>query len=169
MNILILEDDPYRIRQFKMNLIGHYVAVVDTPADFEYLYKRADMKWDIVFLDYDLDQAVDMDLNPEYRHDYENVNGMKVVEHIIAKETHPSIHGRTDRMFVVHSANDPAAKLMLEALRKAKLRSIRFYGCWQSDKLIQDIDTIFASKELSNHDTSTRLPTPDYWRYSEII
>lgn len=161
MNILILEDDPTRIKQFRRNLIGNYVAVVDTPNDFEYLFKRKDMKWDIVFLDYDLDQRVDLDLNPEYQHDYENVNGMKVVDLIIAE--------KKDCLYVVHSANDPMAKPMLEKLRAAGLKSIRFYGCWQSDKLIQDISTIFASKELSSHDPSTRLPTPDYWRYSEVI
>lgn len=160
-NILILEDDKLRIKQFKRNLIGHYKAVVDTPADFEYLYKRKDMKWDIIFLDYDLDQAVDMDLNPEYVHDYENVNGMKAVDIIVAD--------KRDCLYVVHSANDAAAKPMLEKLRAAGLKSIRYYGCWQSDSLLRDLSTIFASKELSNHDPHTRLPTPDYYRYSEVV
>jgi hypothetical protein len=167
VNILILEDDNLRIRQFKMNLIGHYVAFVDTVNDFEYLYKRGDFKWDIVFLDYDLDIVGDG--KPGYVHDYANNNGQKAVDFIVNRALHPMCGGLPNTTFVVHSANDPAAKPMLMSLRKAGLKSIRYYGCWQSDKILQDLETIFRSKELSQHDPNTRLPTPDYYRYSEVI
>lgn len=146
MNILILEDNRYIIKSFKSNLIGNYVCVFDQIPDFEYTYKRKDMKWDIVFLDYDLDESGN--------YDFEKNNGMKAVECIVEH--------KKDALYVIHSANDTVAPMMLSALRKAGLKSIRYYGCWQNDCLIKDLETIFDSKELSNHDVKDRLPAINF-------
>ncbi len=152
MNILILEDNKHRIKSFRANLIGHSICVFDQIPDFEYTYKRKDMKWDIVFLDYDLDESGN--------YDYEKNNGLKAVECIV--------ENKKDALYVVHSANDITAPVMLAALRNAGLKSIRYYGCWQNDDLVQDLATIFASKELSNHDVTSRLP-PDAFFNAKIV
>lgn len=55
-HILILEDDPERIKKFKMKLIGNVVEIVDkTDAAIALLQHK---KWDCLFLDHDLDGKV---------------------------------------------------------------------------------------------------------------
>lgn len=53
MKILILEDNPNRIKQFKYNLIGHDVDITDQVLMAIELLKNND--YDLIFLDHDLE------------------------------------------------------------------------------------------------------------------
>lgn len=51
-NILILEDDPNRVKAFKQKFIGHHVKITDKAEEvIELLQSRS---WDYLFLDHDL-------------------------------------------------------------------------------------------------------------------
>ena len=50
--ILILEDDPARVIQFKSRMVGNHITVVDNPA--EAMHELMKHSWDIVCLDHDL-------------------------------------------------------------------------------------------------------------------
>ena len=52
MNILILEDDPARMRKFKMNLIGHIIYHAKTPREAISFLRSKTI--DVLFLDHDL-------------------------------------------------------------------------------------------------------------------
>lgn len=52
MRILILEDDPERVRHFKSGLISHTVFHTDSTKIC--ISKLKDEQWDVLFLDHDL-------------------------------------------------------------------------------------------------------------------
>jgi len=52
MKILILEDNELRNNQFRKNLIGHTIEIVDNVKDLKTHLLRT--QWDILFLDHDL-------------------------------------------------------------------------------------------------------------------
>jgi len=63
MNILILEDNACRVTQFRQNLIGQDVFVVDTAEAAINLLKEK--SWDMLFLDNDLGGEVYVPLEEE--------------------------------------------------------------------------------------------------------
>lgn len=149
MNVLILEDDPDRIKYFKRNLIGHYKAVFDEVADFEYLYKRKDMEWDVIFLDHDLDMSNGLD--PK-----EN-SGSVAVDRILENP-------RTNCYYVIHSANDRCAADMCDRLRKAGLKALRYYGVWYKDDPLAAVSHAFATDpNRSIYDREPREPYNQAW------
>jgi hypothetical protein len=151
MNILILEDDPDRIKHFKRNLIGHYVAVFDRVEDFIYTYNRKDMEWDLVFLDYDLDSL--NGINPEVN------NGIIAVHKMLENV-------RTKPHYIIHSANEIAAAYMCDLLRNRieELKCLRYYGIWHYDDILDKIKHAFATDpKRSIYDKEPKQPYNQAW------
>lgn len=102
MKVFILEDDPFRMKIFKRNLIGNTVTHTDD-ADIAVMELIAN-PYDVIFLDHDLggEQFVPEDPN-------EN-NGTKVVSSCSKWASDKNV------LIVVHSLNGPAALNMIANL-----------------------------------------------------
>ena len=105
MRVLVLDDDPARLRAFKeKHGQDHDICAVETAAEAtERLAVGA--PWDFVFLDHDLGGEVFVDSAGKN-------TGMEVVRHIC--KVHPTIG-----FVVVHSLNARAGNEMVAKLRDA--------------------------------------------------
>ena len=63
MRILVLEDNPDRMRAFNQNLIGHVVEIVTHARPC--MEKLQNEKWDFLFLDHDLNGQVYVPSGPD--------------------------------------------------------------------------------------------------------
>lgn len=102
MNILFLDDDNERIRQFRGKIPG--AVVVKTAEQAIKALAKEDI-WNIVFLDHDLEGETYVDSN---RADC----GMEVVRWIIKEDAHI-------RNIIVHTQNPPAGEEMTRLLKDA--------------------------------------------------
>tara|TARA_R110000803_G_scaffold169444_2_gene232460 strand:+ start:2894 stop:3265 length:372 start_codon:yes stop_codon:yes gene_type:complete len=102
MNILFLDDDNERIRQFRTKIPG--AVVVKTAEQAIKALQKEDI-WNIVFLDHDLGGEEFVDSNREDC-------GMEVVRWIIKKDAHI-------RNIIVHTHNTPAGEYMTALLKEA--------------------------------------------------
>jgi len=126
MNILILEDAPYRHKAFKQNLVGHVVIIVDNVKEFIYHYKTK--QWDAIFLDHDLEG--------KYYVPSETTNcGMEVIR----KLKDGTIQINKNTIFIVHSGNEGAAKIMVKELRDLDLNVIRKFGIQNDPNIISTV------------------------------
>lgn len=105
MKILVLEDDPIRIRTFRFKMDPGYDVMYVTTAQGA-IDLLTENQFDVIFLDHDLDGEEFVDMK--------NINtGSEVVRWLRA-------HGTTnDPYIVVHSLNSPAAENMAEGLKTA--------------------------------------------------
>jgi len=98
MNILFLDDDHHRIKQFRSKV--PFVTITETSQDcIEQLNAR---DWDMVFLDHDLGGEV-------YADSQRTDTGMEVVRHIVK-------HAPRIGELYIHSGNEPARKEMTAKL-----------------------------------------------------
>jgi CheY-like chemotaxis protein len=106
MKILILEDDPNRIKTFKAKLgIQHKLTCIDTAeAAIEYLRME---EFDVVFLDHDLGGEQMVDTADEN-------TGSEVVRWLTQTEKG---NRHVYVTFVIHSLNTPAAESMENTLK----------------------------------------------------
>ena len=114
-NILILEDDPKRVKKFNQLLHKHNVVVTDKVDECIKLLKTR--RWNALFLDHDLDGKVYVPSGPG--------TGYEVACWL---EKH------TDRMptrIIVHSYNGAGADKMLQALPRATYEP----GVWLEEKI----------------------------------
>jgi CheY-like chemotaxis protein len=117
--ILILDDDPARMRAFRRGLIGatlHTVSRADQAIDV--ITKTVP---EVIFLDYDLDQHGDLTAG----------NGMQVVDAILM---HPGRWLRT--RFFVHSINPFNGPAMWNRLRSAGLNAHYVPLAWGRDAVL---------------------------------
>jgi CheY-like chemotaxis protein len=104
LNILILEDDKRRVTLFKQYLIGSSITITEHTDDcIKYLEENT---WDILFLDHDLDQKVYVPSGPG--------TGYEVAMWL---KNNPE---RVPKHVILHTCNEKAAPLMLEALPNAR-------------------------------------------------
>lgn len=104
MAILFLDDNKERVTKFRKLMKNHHVVWYDSTKDlikkmFEYTYGEDPLIKEI-WLDHDMGKD----------------SGMKVVDALIRDFTPWYFRNTT---FVVHSVNPPAAKIMVERLRKS--------------------------------------------------
>ena len=90
MLILILEDDPQRIKKFERKFIGHSLTIVSSVK--EIIQKLGENYYDIVSLNHDLDGKVYVPSGPG--------TGYEVAEWLAA---HPN---RQPTLIFIHSLND---------------------------------------------------------------
>ena len=113
MNVLILEDDPGRIRIFKRNLIGAAkVSCVETVEAA--INELQTSNWDYLFLDHDLGGDVYVPSGPG--------TGYEVAEWL---EQNPK---RQPSNIIIHSLNSVGAQNIKRALPRATIAP----GCWTS-------------------------------------
>lgn len=118
MHILILEDDPHRHHWFRQNLIGASVTITDRVSEALSLLETR--RYDVIFLDYDLEKGSDP-----------NHVGLEVVLTVV----------RCPRClfgphWVVHSLNERGGALMYEALYGAGAAVSRAPFAWQDENLL---------------------------------
>ena len=107
LKILILEDEEYRIKWFKQATIGYSVEFVKTAADA--VKSLSEKTFDYCYLDNDLDEkSYD---NYRKRIICDKTTGYAVC---LFLKANPELN--KDCQFVVHTLNDLAQKLMMEAL-----------------------------------------------------
>lgn len=109
MDILVLDDDVRRHRQFVRGLLNHNVTVVVTSEEAIAALKRK--KWDVVFLDHDL-KGVPEDPGPG--------TGYEVAEWLAQNPD------RQPPQIFIHTFNPSAAVKMRQALPGAEYRP----GVW---------------------------------------
>lgn len=110
LKVLVLEDDKERRRHFKRGLLDHVCAIVETPQDaIEALQEET---WDMVFLDYDLDQQV--------RGSSGSGTGYEVAKWL------SSNRDRMPGKVCVHSYNQKGCEKIIETLPEAVLMP----GAW---------------------------------------
>lgn len=105
--ILILDDMETRHRVFRRNYIGHILTHVYTADDA--IKALTEEKFDVVFLDRDLDEHAMMGLTPLEK------TGEDVVQFIVEKMD----RDKWPSTFVVHSWNPDAADRMVDKLKEA--------------------------------------------------
>ena len=107
MNVLILEDAKYRIKEFRSYMpFAKIVKMVDDC--IEQLEKES---WDILFLDHDLDD--DVYVNPD-----EYNTGSEVVRWIVKNK--PEIE-----QIIVHTHNEKVGEIMTNDLCKSGYKAVR--------------------------------------------
>ena len=111
MNIVILEDDPNRIRVFKRNLLGNLVFVTKEPRDAISRLRTGNV--DVLFLDHDLGGTG----QPERSGDD---TGYEVARWL---ERNPKFQPKT---IVIHSLNPVGQQNMKRALPSALIKP----GVW---------------------------------------
>ena len=116
MNILVLEDDPYRQKVFQQRLIGTNSLIVETV--IEAISCLENKKWDYLFLDHDLGGEI-------YVAPGSNT-GYAVACWL---EQHPE---KQPKNIIIHSLNTYGARAMQQAVPKAQYLP----GCWADSHLI---------------------------------
>ena len=113
MKILILEDDPERVKKFRQQLIGNEVTVVDqAPACIEHLRNST---FDLLFLDHDLGGKVYVPSGPGTGYE-------------VACWLHNNLDRRS-RLIIVHSLSSFGA----ENICKVLPRAVRLPHAWMYD------------------------------------
>lgn len=115
IKILILEDNPERQEEFKKNLVGHNVEIVDSSKIA--IDKLKSEKWQLLFLDHDLGGQV-------YVESGDNT-GYEVAKFLEENKHHMPSN------IVVHSLNPVGAKNIIDALPNA----IHIPFVWTKDNL----------------------------------
>lgn len=101
MNIFILEDNKWRLVWFKQHFVGHHLDIAShVDAGEKYICNN---KYDIIFLDHDLDDEVYVDSN----HFNTGYQLAKIILDSINKDT----------PVIVHSMNFPGAQNILSILK----------------------------------------------------
>ena len=113
-HILILEDDPDRVKKFKRKFIGNVIEIVDTPADAIFLLEHKE--WDVLFLDHDLGGEVYVPSGPG--------TGYEVAEWL---SKNPD---RMPERVILHSYNDIGRANMKRVLPEA----IMMAGVWLEEE-----------------------------------
>jgi CheY-like chemotaxis protein len=108
--ILVLEDDPQRIRKFRENFVGNYTLIVTTAA--EAIVSLKTQEWDWLFLDHDLGGKTMVESGPG--------TGYEVACFL---EEHPD---RKPPHIAVHSFNPTGTDRIMAALPDA----VRFPSAW---------------------------------------
>ncbi len=122
IKILVLEDEEYRIKQFKQNTIGQNVTFVKTAAEaIKYLSEN---QYDYCYLD--------NDLTPEAYENYkkgilcDKTTGYAVC---LWLEENPKINKNCK--FVIHTLNEIAREKMKNALARRNFTVIPFYSLFK--------------------------------------
>lgn len=118
MDILILEDDPARMRVFTQNLIGTNTVIVDTVPDA--LAQLSARHWDYLFLDHDLGGQQMVDSGDD--------TGYAVAVWLEEHSEH-----KPDNI-IIHSLNPTGAQNIKKALPEAILAP----GCWSSIRISEE-------------------------------
>jgi CheY-like chemotaxis protein len=124
-NILVLDDDKERLRDFKANLVGNAVTLVSTAQDAINQLKL--YKFVLIFLDYDLDLNGQLDVT-------KTGTGMDVVDWIVA---HKQLFLRD--VFFVHSLNPIGGPMMTATLKTAGLRASAKPGVWKDAEFLETL------------------------------
>lgn len=105
-NIFILEDDPYRMKRFRKEFIGHKIYHAETSAEFIKMLEGFNREIHYVFLDHDLGGETFADSNRED-------TGMEVVRWMIMNPIDVRL------LVAVHSLNGSARQEMVYRLSDA--------------------------------------------------
>lgn len=117
MKILILEDDPTRILQFKSNLIGADVTYVDTAESAKKVLIQE--QFDVLFLDHDLGGEQNTSSDPDGN------NGYAVA--LFVKENPQHMPGT----IIVHSLNPSGVQAIMTSLMNVNVETIRLPFAWK--------------------------------------
>lgn len=102
--ILVVEDDPERIKWFKQAFIGTIVdCTKDVSQAIEWLKNK---KYDILFLDNDLSEK-----------DYSATGITETMGYNVSLFLEEHTDNNTDMMIIVHSFNDTMSRKIVQALR----------------------------------------------------
>lgn len=131
MNILVVEDNPQRLRSFGRNLIGARVFAAST----ETTAKSTMMSYffDVIFLDHDLhEHGTPLDVAG---------SGMGVVAEIErraaaarAKQSNPTLP-----MVIVHSLNPERAAAMVQRLKRSRIRTYQRASAWNDEGYLAEL------------------------------
>jgi len=111
--VLILEDDPFRVKAFKRKFIGHSVTVTDNATEAIVLLKSK--SWDYLFLDHDLGGEQMVSSGPG--------TGYEVAKFLEENPQYQPVN------IALHSLNPSGRKNMQMALPEA----IEAPFCWKED------------------------------------
>lgn len=132
MNILIVEDDPNRIRYFRRHLIGAVVDWVKTAV--EAAGRLNAQRYDVIFLDHDLHYHGDLDPT-------KTGNGMQVAYIIAqraanayAQQAHPSLP-----LVIVHSHNPTGSAHIVRHLRQARVPVKQRASAWLDEMHLEEL------------------------------
>lgn len=129
--ILILEDDPERIKKFKISLVGVHTVVFETAPDLIlYLHQTTPR---VILLDYDLDMDTLAENNPGCGQD---------VAYYISEN---ASRFKKSSLFI-HSLNREGAKLMAKTLLEVKIHAELVPFLWRNEERLEDIRKIVNSR-----------------------
>jgi CheY-like chemotaxis protein len=126
MNVLIVEDDLNRMVQFRQNLIGTSVKFVWSVKDA--ITEIQTGKYDVIFLDYDLD------LRGEPRKSIEAVLHVRNCQKCMKRP-----------IWIVHSLNEQGGADLMQALKPTARGILRAPWAWQHDDLKEQIEKLHRS------------------------
>lgn len=119
MNVLIVEDDPARMKAFRQHLTG--CSITHTNDSREAVSLLMGRYFDVVFLDFDL-----------HEHGPCQVRGDHVVWQAMKCP-----RCKADKLWVVHSLNVMGHAKMLKTLISARVPTVSWKFAWQ-DELLKD-------------------------------
>ena len=143
MRVLIVEDSHNRMHYFRMNLVGTSIDHADRIQHADGLIRAN--TYDIVFLDYDLDEA---GLNVGCGGDVANLISL-----LTTFAQYPSNKAR----HIVHSLNPSGAKYMFDTVREAGLWVVCRPQIWEEGDVLQRL-----IREPEWLPESTPLPTLEF-------
>jgi CheY-like chemotaxis protein len=130
-SILILEDDPVRIKKFKSAFIGvHTVFFHDAKDAITYLHQTTPR---VILLDYDLDSDPLRSEDPGCGQDvafYISENALRFKKSTV----------------VIHSLNRDGAKLMGNTLAEVKIHADSVPFLWRNEEQLEDLRKIVNSR-----------------------
>ena|SRR5690606_25896798 len=129
MRVLVLEDSPERIREFKRNLIGCNVDITKNPNEaMQFLKEKS---YDYIFLDCDLEEN---HYFPSYWTD-KMITESKTTGVAVARflEENPDLS--KSATVVVHSLNPVGSKSMMKFCEPRGARYIPYYQLWDVVKV----------------------------------
>jgi CheY-like chemotaxis protein len=116
MRILVLDDDPARLKAFVQNLIGHTVVTTSTVRDCLYCLQRE--SWEMLFLDHDLNGQTYVPSGPG--------TGYEVAEWL---RDNPM---KKPKKIILHTFNQVGAMKMLEVLPEAQYVPGAWLVTWEN-------------------------------------
>lgn len=122
MNVLIVEDDPKRVKAFRQNLIGCSITHTNDSQEAVTLLMGRD--FDVVFLDFDL-----------HEHGPCQVQG----DHVVWKAM-KCPQCKAGKLWVVHSLNPLGHAKMIKHLRESKVPCWSWQFAWQDEQLKDKIE-----------------------------
>jgi len=130
MNILVIEDNPSRIRHFRQELIGAATTFTNTAEEGLALIRNR--HFDVVFMD----------------HDLEEYGPSPTKGAIVVREALKCPKCWKKKIWIIHSLNEKGNAQMFTSLRKAGACVISWPYAWRNPTLLDQVRSRFKQASL---------------------